>query len=232
MTVVNIKEQVQKEKWKTCAALSHWGKLHWGQGVYSAFAVQQGESELPPAESDGFIVALFSPGQVTCAISHKSMPWMCVIHPQFNVSPPGECSSHHRQSCKQTNAEGGDVVSAKSRQGTGNGKTWGGSAQLTPCLVPKVGKVEVWGGYGPLPQPSWVFTLKQHDPDTLLHQKCNILWSYGQSEGSFFRKAFGPQGFQGTLDHMQSWTQILRFLTHMPGDRVLLWGREFSTTRS
>lgn len=28
MTVVNIKEQVQKEKWKTCAALSHWGKLH------------------------------------------------------------------------------------------------------------------------------------------------------------------------------------------------------------
>lgn len=45
MTLANVKEQVQKEKRKTSAASSHWGKLHRGQGIYSAFAVQQGDRD-------------------------------------------------------------------------------------------------------------------------------------------------------------------------------------------
>lgn len=89
-------------------------------------------------ESEGFSMALSSPGQVPCAISHRNM----VIHPEFNAaSPPRNCSRHHRQSWQQASAQGD--VSAQPRQGSGSGKSWGGSAQFTSLHGAEMGKVSV-----------------------------------------------------------------------------------------
>ena len=119
------------------------------------------------------------------AVRHLIMPWMWVIHSQFSVVfPPGDCSSHHKQSCKQTSTEGGEDVSAKSRQGRSQRK----KPKLTACVGLEVSKVEVWGGYGLLPWPS-VYT--ETTPTRYAPSSETRFVKLQSDRGQFLQKGFG-----------------------------------------